>query len=241
MLLVLSLRGIRLRRMKKQSYKFMRSPRPPIRLGGIAMTFCLMLFLVSPVSAKPFSTYDLSLDFPIDGGVMIMGSKMWWIGKHVRGGFMVGGGTIERDFDLPGGVEGHTEAKIFPFFGPRLSFSWEVIGLSMGYGLLHADTEFEAKGGILPTTVRDEEKGWGSALYSPFIVLDFYDKKHDLVFGFGLGGFLGIDEPSFEARSGNNLVSSSPGAFSSLTLHVHTTWATNRKQRRKENQEDEFE
>ena len=92
----------------------------------------LVLFPVSLFAqSKPFYN-SIRVELPSDGGGMLMYSKMWHHGRHIQYGFDVGGGVIERDFDVtfPTGIkkEAETKALVLPYIGTAghlfLSLYW---------------------------------------------------------------------------------------------------------------------
>ncbi len=185
---------------------------------------------------------DIAVDIPFDGGVMIMASRMWSLNNFLDVGLVGGGGQINRDFEIETTngtkLDAHSQATIFPFIGPQLSFNFGWIGLAVGYAAFFADTDLTVDGGSLGT-LTGSKKAWGSGFYSPLLVLDFYDKKHDLVFGLGLGGFLGTSYPNIEAQSATAKITTDESPIDTLTFHVRMMWADGRWQRMKEKRERE--
>lgn len=177
-------------------------------------------------AARPVMN-DVAVDFPFDGGAVLTYTRSWPVVKHLDLGFTIGGGVIEREFDVTDSVHGkvdfETKAIVLPFIGPRASLHFEVIGISVGYGLFYADTDIEARdqAGV---SYAGSEKGWGSGFYAPLLVLDFYDRKRDMFFGIGLGGFLGANYNDLEAASGANRVVTDESPIQGLTITLRTRW-----------------
>lgn len=171
-----------------------------------------------------------------------MGSRMWRVNRVIDIGMVGGGGQINRNFDLKTAagttLSAETKALVFPFFGPQVSFNFNWIGLSLGYAAFWAQTDLTVQGGSLGT-LTGTTKGWGSGFYSPLLVLDFYDTKHDLVFGFGLGGFLGTSYANLEAQSSTTRLTTDESPIDTLTFHLRLLWADGRAQRLKEKIEKE--
>ena len=184
----------------------------------------------------------LALDFPTDGGVMLMGSHMWRVARHLDAGLVFGGGQINHDFDLksPTGATFNAESKsiVFPFVGPQLSLNFGWIGLSVGYAGFYSKTDLTVKTDAFGT-LTGTTKAWGSGVYSPLLVLDFYDSKHDLVFGFGLGGFFGTSFPNLEAQNSQAKISTDESPIDTLTFHVRLLWASDRAKRLEEKRKKE--
>lgn len=183
-------------------------------------------------NAQKPSLYEASVDFPFQGGVMVTGSRLWRINKFMEAGFFVSGGSIEREFDLsvPGApdAEAKTESLVLPFFGPRISFNFQFVGLSLAYGMYYAKTDMDVTN-ISGGPLTGETKGWGSGFYSPLLVLDFYDKRRNVAIGLGLGGFLGTSGPDLKASSASRSIKTDASPIDTLTLHVRFLWAANRR------------
>lgn len=190
-----------------------------------------ILFLNSNSASAAKAINEVAFDFPADGGVMVMVSRFWTFNRYIQAGFTVGGGVIERDIDIDeipiAGVEAHAKSIVLPYLGPRVNFYFHVVGVSVGYGVFYAKTDLEA---TLPTSghVSGETSGWGTAFYSPLLVLDFYHKKYDLVFGFGLGAFFGSSFPDLEASNDNVRLKTNASPIDNITVHVRTRWRAGR-------------
>ena len=186
----------------------------------------LCIALTSPVLAA--RTYnEMAVDFPVDGGAMLMYSRLWYLSKYVHAGFVAGGGQIENDFKLSvpntGDLDASTSSTILPYIGPRIGFFFPYVGLSIGYGAFFAKSNLKVNwpdGSHLTGT----KSGWGSGFYSPLLVLDFYDSRHNLIWGFGLGGFLGSSFPTMEASNGATRVTTNASPIDSLTFHLQISW-----------------
>lgn len=191
------------------------------------------LFLVSaaPAFARVPVINSLAVEVPLDGGLMVMGSRTWQLNKYIGVGLVAGGGQINRDFDLEttSGQKWNAETKaiIFPFVGPQVTLMFNWIGISVGYAAYYADTDLTVKSDTLGT-LTGNTTGWGSGFYSPLLSLDFYDQKHDLVFGFGLGGFLGGTYPDLEAKSAAGKITTDESPIDTLTFHLKVAWADGR-------------
>lgn len=195
--------------------------------------FLLVLFLsvLFLSSRQGFATsYDtLSFDYPLDGGGVVMLTKTWALKKYLHTGFFVGGGQINRDFELEssnGGAkfQAHTKTTLAPFFGPQVTLLFKFIGLSLGYGVYHAKSDFDVD---VPSVgkLTGQRKGWGTAFYSPLLVLDFYDSKHNVIFGFGLGGFLDGSNKKLKASRNSTTLETDESPIDTLSFHFHLTWA----------------
>ncbi len=175
---------------------------------------------------------EISVDFPIEGGGMLMVSRSWPLNRFFDVGIVGGSGVIERDFEVTDSqsrtLDVHTKAAVFPFIGPRLSLNGRIIGLTLAYGAFYAKTDFKAMNGTWGDFSNDIS-GWGSGFYSPLLVLDFYVRRWDLLVGLGLGGFLGTSYPNLEASSSTGRVSTAASPISTLTIHLRTRWFDGRK------------
>jgi hypothetical protein len=114
----------------------------------------LPVSFASAEALRRFRAYnDLGVDFPVDGGVMLMGSRSWRIARHLDAGFVLGGGEIDRDFDLKNAAgqtfSSETKSFVFPFVGPQVTFNFNWIGLSVGYAAFYAKTDLTVHGGSL--------------------------------------------------------------------------------------------
>jgi len=193
---------------------------------------CLVGLLFNPLVAQShqrFRSYNnVAVDFPLDGGGMLMASKIWSLNKHIRGGFVVGGGVIQRDFEITvvgaPNFQAETKAMVLPYFGPQITFFYNVVGLSLSYGAFYAKTDFEVSGDTIGS-LSGEKSGWGTGFYSPLLVLDFYSEKHNLIFGFGLGAFFGTSYPKLVAESATARVESDRNPLDTITFHVRTAWS----------------
>lgn len=187
----------------------------------------------SPLAAegKPSRAYNqMALEVPTDGGGMLMYSRMWVLNKYLEGGFSVGGGVIDRDFDLtaPGSptLKGHTQTLVLPYIGPRITAIYHVIGISIGYGIFYADSDFKVEW-LGEPRLTGRKSGWGSGFYSPLLVIQFLDPRYNVVYGFGLGGFFGTSFPKLKATSSTSVVTTTENPIDTLTLHLSYSWGPN--------------
>ena len=190
----------------------------------------LLVSLFASAAGSAASLNEVAVDVPVDGGVVASFSKQWRLFPHLDAGFMIGGGRVERDFDLdgPGGtLEARTEALILPMAGPKATVRLSPLPLAFSVAFLvyRAETDVEIDGPAGAGTFTGSRSFWGTALYSPLITLDFYDKARDLYFGFGLGGFLGLGNPDLTARRGGSSITTGASPLEGLTVHVRTRWA----------------
>lgn len=183
---------------------------------------------------RAWATNGISVDIPVDGGAMLSYQRTWLLMRHLDAGFVISGGQILRKFDLDAsnGQKYHakTDALVLPLVGPFVTLHWSWIGLSLGYAAFYAKTDLtvnDTPGG----TLRGTTKGWGSGFYSPLLVLDFYDEKHDLIYGFGLGGYFGSNYKDLQASSPTYAVTTNASPIDTLTFHVRCLWADGRWKR----------
>ncbi len=211
-------------------------------VGYAGMTIFSLSAAFAGERQPSLSTNEVAVDFPLDGGGMVMFSRMRSFSQVLQAGVVVGGGVIQRDFDLSVAgfpeLEARTEALILPFIGPRLSLNFNFIGVSLAYGVFWAKTDFEATGPGTET-FRGEKSGWGTALYSPLLVIDFLNKKRNIIFGFGLGGFLGTSYPDLKVASPAGVrLTTDESPLDTLTLHLRVLWPEGRRPAPPDN--DEF-
>jgi hypothetical protein len=203
--------------------------------------FLILLLSALPSFAVPHY-HELAADYPLDSGGMLMYSHRWMVSKYVDAGFVAGGGVINRDFKIKrsgfSDLDAHTRATVFPFIGPTLSFHGTNVGVSLGYAFYYAKTKFEVEG--LTPTLSGRKNAWGQGIYSPLLTLDFYSSKHEMIFGFGLGGFFGTNYPTLVATNGTDRIQSSGDPIDTITIHLRTRWYT-AKSRKAEKERDEFE
>ena len=206
------------------------------------LSFSLSSMVLAGRQGRPLVINDIAVDIPTDGGLLLMGSRMWRMNRVVDIGFLGGGGQINRNFDLKttagDTLNADTKAIVFPFLGPQVSFNFNWIGLSLGYAAFWAKTDLTVQGGSLGT-LTGTTKGWGSGFYSPLLVLDFYDTKHDLIFGFGLGGFLGTSYPKLAAHSTTTSLTTDESPIDTLTFHLRLSWTDGRAKRLKDKRDKE--
>ncbi len=181
-----------------------------------------MLVLLSPIAAIGAPAInEFAVDIPLDGGGFVSYTRSYILSRYMDVGFTVGGGVIEREFDLTyaglGEVEYETEATVVPFIGPRIGLHYQFIGISLGYGAFYADTDIEARdqGG---TVYKGSEKGWGTGFYAPLLVVDFYNTSKDMYLGLGLGGFLGANYPDLIATDGTTRLVTDESPIDGLTV-----------------------
>lgn len=174
---------------------------------------------------------------------MVSASRLWRMGRHVEAGLVMSGGRIDREFDLDiagnPNARAETQSLVLPFLGPRLALTYNFVGISLAYGVYYAKTAITVRN-VTGGDLSGETKGWGTGFYSPLLTLDFYDKKRDLIFGFGLGGFFGASGPDLKASSASTRVSTNASPINTLTFHVRVLWAANRKLRLDEPEDVEF-
>lgn len=179
-----------------------------------------------------YSYHQTALDIPVDGGTFASYSRMWGFGDYLQAGWLIGGGVIQRKFDVASSafpaLKAKTEAVVFPFFGPRVSFIYKVVGISLSYGFYHAKTDLTVRGDGFPAAT-GETSAWGTGFYSPLLTVDFYNRKWNMLFGIGLGGFFGGSYPALEARNSNFLFRTNESPIDTLTFHVRTTWISGRR------------
>ncbi len=162
---------------------------------------------------------------------MVSYQHTWLLTRHFDAGFVVSGGEIQRDFDLdaPAGqtYNAHTKALVLPLAGPFITLHGSWIGISFGFAGFWARTDLTVNntpGGTLTGTT----KAWGSGFYSPLLVLNFYDQKRDLIYGFGLGGYFGSSYKHMNASSPTYAITTDASPIDTLTFHVSCTWADGR-------------
>jgi hypothetical protein len=218
----------------------------PARLAlPLSLFILLNRFIYAESLRLPKAYNEIGFDFPFDGGGVVTYSRMWKLTRAIHGGFQVSGGVIERNFDftapnLPN-LSAHTKALMLPYIGPRIGIYFPIIGVSIGYGAFWARTDLEVKGDSI-AVMSGRKSGLGTGFYSPFLVLDFYNQRQDIVFGFGLGGFLGTSYPSLQASSPTASVTTNASPIETLSIHFHVLWADGRKARlrRQENPDEDF-
>jgi len=209
-------------------------------------TFLATLLALPFLPAAPAGAFggdEFALEIPGDGGAMLMYSRSWRLNKYLYGGFVAGGGQINREFDLtnPGqpDLEVQTKTLILPMVGPRLTVVFPVIAISVGYaafwGRTDTDVDLPGVGRLSGTT-----SGVGTGFYSPIFSVDFYSDKRDMVFGIGLGGFLGTSFPDLEASGGGTTLRTDENPIDTLTLHLKVGWDAGRREKRekRENLDD---
>ncbi len=197
-------------------------------------------------SHRRLSAYNtFALDIPFDGGAMVTYSRFYRLARYFDAGFVASGGRIDREFDLKDDASGvtfktKTKAWVLPLIGPVVSVHNEWIGISLGYAAFWADTDITMQNDLVGT-LTGKKKAWGSGIYSPLLVLDVYDRTHDLVFGVGLGGYFGTNYPNLEATAPGVKVSTDASPIDTLTFHVRVLWDDKRKPReQREKKEEEF-
>jgi hypothetical protein len=115
---------------------------------------------------------------------------------------------------------------------PRISITGMIFSISLAWGLFYAITDYEVS---LPSEkCRVQEKRWGTGLYSPFLSLDFFHRSTGIVFGFGVGGFLGTSTGKMDLVTPTGTYSSTESPLSTLTFHVKMQWWDGWKGRHKE-------
>jgi len=217
------------------------------KLKQVLASTLLCLSVVSlgwaDTSSKRLAFNEIAAEIPFDGGGMLMLSRFWRINRFMKAGFTVGGGVIEREFELDGlGLQdwdAETKALVLPYFGPRITAGLGFIGLSLVYGFYYAKTDIDiSRSGT--ATLTGDKSAWGTGFYSPFIVLDFYSQKYDIFFGLGLGGFLGGHYPDIEATNGTSRIKTDASPIDTLTFSIRTTWTNRRKPMPKEDDADNY-
>jgi hypothetical protein len=191
----------------------------------------------------PWATNGVALDIPVDGGAMLSYQRTWLLFRHVDAGFVVSGGQINRKFDLDASNDqtyhADTKALVLPLVGPFITLHWSWFGISMGYAAFYAKTDLSVRdtpGGTLNGTT----KAWGSGFYAPLLVLDFYDQQHDLMYGFGLGGYFGSSYKDMSASSSSYAITTNASPIDTITFHVRCQWADGRWKRAHEEQANPF-
>jgi hypothetical protein len=203
--------------------------------------------LISPLAraeqARPWATNGVSLDIPLDGGAMVSYQRTWLLTKYIDAGLVVSGGQIRRRFDLDSDTgrsyNAETTALVLPLAGPFVTLHWSWFGISLGYAGFWAKTDLTVKdtpGGTLNGTT----KAWGSGFYAPLLVFDFFDEKHDLMYGFGLGGYFGSHYKDMTASSSTYALTTDASPIDTLTFHVRCLWADGRWKRGSEQQTNPF-
>ncbi len=203
-----------------------------LRMRVRAFVFCSVLSMASTdlIHAAGYNT--LSVDIPFGGGAMVTYSRFWRLTRYVDAGWIIAGGRIDREDDdlkLADGskVTLNTEAWVAPLTGPVVTLHNNWIGISLGYAAFFADTDITMKHDVLGT-LTGTKRAWGSGIYSPLLVLDFYDKTHDLVFGLGLGGYFGTSYPDLVASNSIATVRTDESPIDTLTFHVRCLWGDHR-------------
>lgn len=190
--------------------------------------------LIADNTSKRPAYNTFSVDVPVDGGVMLSVSRNWRLTRFLDAGWVLAGGQIQREFDVNTAnamtFKAETEALVLPLTGPYVTLHYEWIGISLGYAAFLADTDITMKNDATGT-LSGNKKGWGTGFYSPLLVLDFYDRKHDLVFGFGLGGYFGTSYPNLTASAPGISVTTDESPIDTLTFHLRLLWSDGRQQR----------
>jgi len=201
-----------------------------------------MLAAASPASASFPASNELAVDFPLEGGAMLMFARDYRVARYIRLGVIVGGGQINRQprLRLPDGQESdlRIESFVFPFIGPRITFATPVVGLSLGFAAFHARSELEFD---WPTQGRytGSTSSWGTGVHAPFLELEFADSKRDLVYGFGLGGFFSTTFPDLAASGPGGPVEIDTSPIDTLTGRIKIVWGFGRV-RQPRYQDDDF-
>lgn len=182
----------------------------------------LLLALLAPATAFSAPVInEFAVDIPLDGGGFVSYTRSYVLSPYMDVGVTVGGGVIEREFDLTyaglGDVDYETEATVVPFIGPRIGLHYQFIGISFGYGVFYADTDITARDQS-GTIYKGSEKGWGTGFYAPLLVIDFYNTSKDMYLGLGLGGFLGANYPDLVATNGNTRLVTDESPIDGLTV-----------------------
>jgi hypothetical protein len=203
----------------------------------------LVSFVSAPATAGLPASNEVAVDFPLQGGAMLMFARDWRIARYFRAGVIAGGGQIDRKpkLKMPDGQEVDVDIRstVFPFIGPRITLANPVVGLSLGFALFHASTktqlDWPTQGRFSGTT-----SAWGAGFHAPFLELEFADPRRDLVYGFGLGGFFSASFPDLETTgpAGQGLsINSSP--INTLTGRIKVVWGFGRV-RKDPNADDDF-
>ena len=204
------------------------------RVPAFAVFLAFAAVLAGPVPARAVPAYnEAGVDFPLDGGAVLSYARMWKMNRYVHVGAEIGGGRIVRDFEVDAGgnrFEVETDALVLPFVGPRLGLHFPVVAISLGWSVFRADVDIAARAAGVGT-LTGQEKGWGTVLRSPFLVLDFYDKRRRMVFGFGVGGFFGTSFTDLTASSGASRLVTDAHPLDTLTLHLRMLWGDRRSGR----------
>jgi hypothetical protein len=193
----------------------------------------LLLMLLCPTLAQagPWAWNSVSVDVPLDGGAMVSYNRTWDVTKFMDVGFVVSGGQIRRTFDLdgPAGQTYHatTDALVLPLAGPFVTLHASWIGISVGYGAFWAKTDLSVRD-VPGGTAMGKTNGWGTGIYSPLLVLDFYDQKRDMIFGFGIGGYFGSSYKTLSASNPSGAITTNASPLDTLTFHLHCRWADGR-------------
>jgi hypothetical protein len=195
----------------------------------VALLFCFRLF-----AAEHPAYNSVAVDVPFDGGAMLTYSRYWRLNHFIDAGWIISGGQIDRNFDLkdPSGAVYKTKTKawVAPMTGPVVTLHANWIGISIGYAAFYADTDITMKNDVVGT-LTGNKKAWGSGIYSPLLVLDFYDQRHDLIFGFGLGGYFGTSYPALEASAPGIKIATNESPIDTLTVHARVLWGDGRSKR----------
>jgi hypothetical protein len=198
-------------------------------LGGILAVVVECLFN-SFCFARSSSYSEVGFDYPADGGGLVSYSRMWRVLSYLDVGYMVGGGQVKNEFDVPGPTASklhvQTTSLLLPYIGPRMTLVTPVVGLTLGYGAFYSLTDFTASNEAYHFSGR--AKGWGQGVYSPFLVLDFYDSKRDLIFGFGLGGLFATSYPEMTSTVNGTTLTINQSPFDTLTFHIDVRWPNGR-------------
>ena len=198
-----------------------------MRSRFIALSVLSLLLFPCFVEARATWYNTASVDVPVDGGVMLTYSRFYRVNRFLDIGGVVSGGQIRREFDLKAsnGLEYQveTEAMVLPLAGPVVSLHYEWIGISIGYAAFQADTDVTMKNGTVGT-LRGTKKAWGTGVYSPILVLDFYNQNRNLIFGVGLGAFYATSFPNLEASNGSTVISTDESPIDTLTFHLRCLW-----------------
>ncbi|MCB4756156.1 MAG: hypothetical protein LHV69_03835 [Elusimicrobia bacterium] len=217
--------------------------------SGIFLPFFLFLIVFWAFSSraesaprkKIISYHEVTFDIPFEGGGMMNYARMWAFSRYVHAGFYASGGVIERRIDvshpLYPDLTMRTKALVLPLFGPRVTLLYHFIGLSIGVGAFYAKTDLEVEGpGI--TTLKGDVRGWGTGIYAPFLIADFYNEKRDMFFGFGFGGYWGTSYPDLKASSDSLTVTTDESPLNTLTFQFRWRWIEGRRERLKAHEED---
>jgi len=193
------------------------------------LTLAALLLIAVRGEGAQYPAYNtVAVDVPFDGGAFASYSRMWRMGRYVDAGFFAGAGDVENHFQLqrPDGsnVDARTQTVVAPFIGPKLSFNFPFVAISLGYGFFWAKTDLSVD---WPgqATLRGTTSGWGQGIYSPLLVLDFLDQKHNVFWGVGIGGLFATRYPDLEASNDNLKISTDQKPLDNLTFHVHLLWS----------------